>query len=181
MFSNRQKETLRTLAANSIREELGLTPTAIDTRDSIFKEKSGIFVTLQKNNNLRGCIGSLTAQQSIVEGIKSHAKHAAFSDNRFSPVQEEELADISIEISILTEPKPLKFTGSQNLIEQLQPGQDGVTLRQGRYSATFLPQVWQQLPEPEQFMNHLAMKAGLSVDGWRQEGVEIETYSVIKF
>jgi AmmeMemoRadiSam system protein A len=181
MFSNRQKETLRTLAANSIKEELGLKPTTIDTRDSIFREKSGVFVTLQKDNNLRGCIGSLTAQQSIVEGIKSHAKYAAFNDSRFSPVQEDELDDISIEISILTEPKPLKFTGSKNLLDLLQPDQDGVILRQGRYSATFLPQVWQQLPEPEQFMNHLAMKAGLPVDGWRQEGMEIETYSVIKF
>lgn len=181
MLSNRQQETLRQLARNQICQQLGLETQPIDTRDSEFQKKRGLFVTLTKNTQLRGCIGSLSPHESILEGVKQHALNAAFHDNRFNPVSAEELADLNIEISILTEPVPLQFTDGTQLLEKLQPYQDGVTLRHETHFSTFLPQVWEQLPDPEQFLNHLAVKAGLGMDGWRQPGVEVETYTVIKF
>ena len=181
MFTSKQQATLHAYARNCINAKLDLPPTPVDLRDSLFQKKSGLFVTLTLNGQLRGCIGSLAAFETITDGIKHHAVNAAFHDNRFSPVTAEELDDIKIEISVLTEPVPLHFTDSQNLLEKLQPGDDGVTLRHGIKFATFLPQVWQQLPEPEQFLNHLAIKAGLAIDGWRHKDVLIEIYSVIKF
>jgi AmmeMemoRadiSam system protein A len=176
-----QKQTLRKLARNTIEKHLGLDTRPIDTDDPLFQQKSGVFVTLQKNQQLRGCIGSLSAHQSILDGVQDHAVNAAFNDNRFAQVTPEELADISIEISILTEPQPLQFTDASDLLKKLQPGKDGVILKYGYQSSTFLPQVWEQLPDPEQFLSHLAIKAGLPADWWQKEDIQIETYQVIKF
>ncbi len=181
MLSDKQKETLKSLARNTIGQELGLATSTLDLKDPVFHQKSGLFVTLTKAGELRGCIGSLVAHESIAKGVEHHALNASFHDHRFSPVNAEELDKISIEISILTEPVPLHFTDSKHLMEQLRPGKDGVILRTNGHSATFLPQVWEQLPDPEQFLNNLALKAGLAADGWQQKGVKIEIYSVLKF
>lgn len=181
MLSDKQKETLKSLARNSIGQELGLATSPLDLTDPIFQQKSGLFVTLTKGGELRGCIGSLIAHESIAKGVEHHARSASFHDHRFSPVSAEELAEISIEISILSKPEPLHFTDAAHLLKQLRPGKDGVILSLNGHSATFLPQVWEQLPDPEHFLNNLALKAGLTADGWRQNGVRIEIYSVIKF
>lgn len=149
--------------------------------DPAFQERRGVFVTLKKNGQLRGCIGSLVGSEPIVDAIRHQTKNAALYDNRFNQVEVSELGDIKIEISILTAPAPLAFNDPDDLLGKLRPHIDGVILGLGRFQATFLPQVWDQLPNPEDFLGHLAMKAGLLHNGWRNDGVEIATYQVQHF
>jgi AmmeMemoRadiSam system protein A len=145
------------------------------------KEKCGTFVTLTKNKDLRGCIGNLTAVASIVENVKQNALNSAFNDHRFSPLTEIELDEIDIEISILTKPEPLNHKDKNDLLETLRPHIDGVILKKGIYSATFLPQVWEQLPDKEDFLRHLSQKAGLPGNAWSDPDVEVLTYQVQYF
>jgi len=147
----------------------------------VFASKRGVFVTLHKKGQLRGCIGTLAGRKSIVDGIKDNALNAAFHDHRFEPLTVEELDDLEVEISILTEPALLEYQGEEELLASLRPGKDGVIIRQGGASATFLPQVWKQLPEPENFLNHLCLKAGLPADEWRRDKLKVETYQVQYF
>ena len=139
------------------------------------KEKRGVFVTLTKNRHLRGCIGYLEPIKPIAEAVVENAVNAAFRDTRFPPVRLNELKDIKIEISILTVPKPVASH------EKIRPGKDGVILRQGFAEATFLPQVWQQLPDKERFLSELSMKAGLHPDAWLDSKTKFETYQVEEF
>ncbi|MEJ2039209.1 MAG: AmmeMemoRadiSam system protein A [Desulfosarcinaceae bacterium] len=141
----------------------------------------GIFVTLKTGGELRGCIGSLSASEPLVDGVVSHALNAAFNDPRFGPLRDEELERVSIEISVLTEPQPLAYTDADDLVARLRPHVDGVTLRKGYACATFLPQVWEQLEAPEAFLRHLCLKAGLNGDAWRNTRLEVETYQVQSF
>ena len=114
--------------------------------DPAFKEKRGVFVTLNRRGRLRGCIGSLAAVETIREGVRRNALNAAFSDPRFPPLSEEELDDLEIEVSLLTEATPLEFSDSHDLLAKLRPGIDGVIIRDGIHTATFLPQVWSNYP-----------------------------------
>ena len=141
----------------------------------------GTFVTLKLENQLRGCIGSLTGSESLVDGIKSHAVNAAFHDPRFPPLNAAELDKVIIEVSVLTEPQPLAYDDADDLIAKLRPHVDGVTLRKGFARATFLPQVWEQLSRPEDFLSHLCMKAGLDSHAWRNAHPEVEVYQVQHF
>ncbi len=145
------------------------------------KVKSGTFVTLTINKQLRGCIGSLSAVDSVVDGIKRNALNAAFNDHRFAQLSEDELDKISIEISVLTEPRSLNYSDARDLKDKLRPGVDGVILKKGSASSTFLPQVWTQLPEVEDFLSHLCQKAGLVSNLWLIEHLEISTYQVQHF
>jgi len=147
----------------------------------VFQEKRGVFVTLHEKGQLRGCIGSLSGYRSIVDGVRENSINAAFNDYRFGPVTDDELAILEIEVSILTEPRTLEYEGADQLLARLRPGVDGVIIRQGGASATFLPQVWEQLPEPADFLNHLCRKAGLSPQEWRRGGLEVQTYQVQYF
>lgn len=149
--------------------------------DPVFEVKRGVFVTLTIGGALRGCIGSLAAYESVRQGVERHALNAAFHDHRFSPLTVSELAEVDIEISVLTEPKPLEFSNADELSARLRPGIDGVILRRGAATATFLPQVWEQLPQVDEFMSHLCLKAGLSPEAWRQPGCSIEIYQVTHF
>lgn len=149
--------------------------------DPAFSAPRGTFVTLTKNHQLRGCIGNLSADKPIREGIRENALHAAFDDPRFPPLSKDEFKNIVIEISLLTEPQKLEFTDGTDLLAKLRPGVDGVILRKGPYSATFLPQVWDQLPDKAAFLSHLCAKAGLSSDEWRRPGLEVSTYQVQYF
>lgn len=146
-----------------------------------FTSRRGVFVTLTTAGKLRGCIGAITATDTIADGIRTHAINAAFNDHRFQPLQEKELAAIKIEISILTEATPLKFNNPEELLTILKPQVDGVILQVDRARATFLPQVWQQLPGPEDFLANLALKAGLNAQGWRDPRSIILTYQVQHF
>jgi len=147
----------------------------------VFARKRGVFVTLHKKGQLRGCIGTLVGRESIADGIRDNALNAAFHDYRFKPLTVEEIDDLEVEISILTEPVLLEYKGEEELKTVLRPGIDGVIIRQGGASATFLPQVWKQLPEVENFLNHLCLKAGLPADEWRRENIKVGTYQVQHF
>jgi AmmeMemoRadiSam system protein A len=138
-------------------------------------------VTLTINQQLRGCIGNLDSTDSIVDGIERNAINAAFHDPRFSPLKADELDLIDIEVSILTEPRLLEYRDSKELISKLRVNVDGVILRKGSASATFLPQVWEQLPQPEKFLSQLCMKAGLSANTWKKGHLDILTYQVQYF
>lgn len=141
----------------------------------------GTFVTLKRNGRLRGCIGNLSDSMPILEGIQLNAIQAAFHDPRFPPLKPKELAELEIEISILSRPKPLEYQSSADLISKLRVNVDGVILSKGFAGATFLPQVWQELPDPEQFLSHLCRKAGLPFDAWRKTPLKVMTYQVRHF
>ena len=142
------------------------------------KNSNGTFVTIKKQGKLRGCIGNLEPSGTILESVRRNALSAAFNDYRFSPLQVDELAEITIDISILTLPARLSYQNGNDLIDKLQPGIDGVILQSGKARATFLPQVWEQLPDPVQFLEHLCIKAGLSRTAWREHHPDIWIYQV---
>ncbi|GAB6905672.1 TIGR00296 family protein [Desulfosarcina cetonica] len=149
--------------------------------DEALKARSGTFVTLTLDDQLRGCIGSLSAKQTIAAGVRDNALNAAFHDPRFAPLSKTEMNRVHIEVSVLTDPLPLEYQGGDDLLAKLRPGIDGVIIRKGYASATFLPQVWDQLPQADQFLSHLCLKAGLSVDEWRKGTLTVEIYQVQYF
>lgn len=144
------------------------------------KEPGACFVTLTQNDNLRGCIGSLEAHRPLLDDIKANAYAAAFRDTRFSPLTLDELDLTKIEISLLSSMQPMAFSNEVDALEQLRPGIDGVVFEYGRYRSTFLPQVWEQLPEPAVFMGQLKHKAGLPADFWAPD-VRLLHYTVHKW
>ena len=148
---------------------------------AIFHERRGTFVTLTEDGNLRGCIGHIIPQESIIEGVRVNAINAAFRDPRFRPLSPKEWDKVKIEVSILTDPKPLEYKDAKDLLEKLRPGIDGVIIKKGFHQATFLPQVWEQLPRKEDFLTHLCLKAGLGPDAWKRGDLEVSTYQVQAF
>jgi AmmeMemoRadiSam system protein A len=138
-------------------------------------EHRATFVTLHKHHQLRGCIGMLEAVRPLAEDIAENAFLAAFKDPRFPPLTDDEFGELEIHLSILTPAEPVAFTSEQDLITQLQPGIDGLILEAGHRRSTFLPSVWEQLPEPEQFLWHLKQKAGLAPDYW-SDNIRIYRY-----
>jgi AmmeMemoRadiSam system protein B/AmmeMemoRadiSam system protein A len=150
-------------------------------QESCFASRCGTFVTLKIADQLRGCIGNLTASDPLQEGVRRNAIHAAFHDPRFPPLAPEELNRVQIEVSVLTEPQGLSYTDASDLIRKLRPHVDGVIIRKGAASATFLPQVWDQLPSPEDFLSHLCRKAGLPSYEWQNASLEVLTYQVQYF
>lgn len=124
------------------------------------------FVTLTRHGTLRGCIGSLQAWRLLTEDVRANALAAAFHDPRFGPVTLEEWPAIRLELSILTPASALHIQTETELIAQLRPGIDGVIVESGPHRATFLPQVWAQLPDPHAFLAQLKMKAGLAAEAW---------------
>ena len=139
------------------------------------------FVTLTIAGELRGCIGSLQAFRPLVDDVRAHAVDAALNDFRFPPVGREEVPLLEIEISHLSAPQPLEYAVPAELPSLLKPNLDGVVLRDGPRSATFLPQVWEQLPDPQEFLAHLCMKMGASSDLWRKKKLQVSIYSVDEF
>jgi AmmeMemoRadiSam system protein A len=146
-----------------------------------FQERRGTFVTLTINGALRGCIGHIIPQESLMEGVRVNAMNAAFRDPRFRPLSQNEFDKIKVEVSILTEPKPLAYTDANDLLSKLRPGTDGLIIRKGYHQATFLPQVWEQLPNKKDFLTHLCFKAGLAGDAWTYDKLEVHTYQVQAF
>ena len=148
---------------------------------NVLKQKRGIFVTLHKKGELRGCIGNIEPVKTLENGIRENAIYAAFKDSRFTPLTRDELSRIDIEISILTLPEKVIYKDIQDLISNLIPGVDGVIMGKGHHRATFLPQVWDQLPEPEAFLTHLCTKAGLPAREWEKGELLLHTYQVFSF
>lgn len=155
---------------------------AVDTSPNVpsarLRDRRGCFVTLTRNGALRGCIGNVLPRDPLHLMIVTNARSAALHDPRFSPVTASELDELTVEVSILTDPAPLAYSGPDDLLQRLVPHRDGVFLRIGSRAATFLPQVWEKLPDPQQFLNRLAEKAGCAADAWRAPDVEILTYTV---
>jgi AmmeMemoRadiSam system protein A len=180
-----EKQTLLRLAREALEcavysrklprlEQSGLTPALLAMGAS--------FVTLTKRGDLRGCLGALEPYQPLADDVREHAIAAALQDFRFPPVQETELAEICIEVSRLTPPRALEYTAPEELPTLLHPGVDGVTLNDGPWRrATFLPQVWEKLPDPGAFLDHLCEKMGLPADTWRVRHLEVRIYQVEEF
>ncbi len=140
------------------------------------------FVTLtRQDGSLRGCIGALEAYQPLAEDVREHALAAALEDYRFEPVRPAELPRLRIEISRLTPTAPLIYDGPDDLVRKLRPGIDGVVLSDGVRRATFLPQVWQKLPDPVQFLGNLCNKMGASASLWRIQPLTVLVYQVEEF
>jgi AmmeMemoRadiSam system protein A len=135
------------------------------------------FVTLELEGTLRGCMGGLEPTRPLVRDVAEHAFAAAFRDPRFPPLAEAERARVDLKLSILSPLEALSFASEQDLLSQLRPGVDGVLLEAGRQRGTFLPAVWEQLPDPREFLRHLKRKAGLGPDFWSAD-VAVHRYTV---
>ena len=144
-------------------------------------EQGASFVTLTVRGQLRGCIGALEAYQPLVDDVREHAIAAALEDPRFPPVSERELNGINIEVSRLTRPLPLEYSDAQDLLLKLRPNVDGVILKDGFRRATFLPQVWEKLPDRAEFLNNLCYKMGARNDLWRVKHIDVLIYQVEEF
>ncbi|MFH1510618.1 MAG: AmmeMemoRadiSam system protein B [Candidatus Woesearchaeota archaeon] len=180
-LNTEEKEYLLSLARETLNTYIknGKKPEVDETRitDNLRKEQ-GCFVTLEKDGMLRGCIGHIIPQEELWRCVVDNTINAAAHDSRFKPVQESEQKDIEIEISALTVPEELKYDSAQDLQNRLVPLKDGVVLRTGLRSATYLPQVWEDLPK-EEFLSSLCQKAGASRECWRT--AEIYTYQAQVF
>ena len=180
MHTETEKQLLLKLASDSI--EYGLQnhkimPTNINEFPENLRGQGASFVTLQINKQLRGCIGSLQTYQPLIKDLVHNAYAAAFSDPRFPPLTQEEFSNIDIHISILSKPEPMQFTSEQNLISQLRPEIDGLILSDNGHRGTFLPSVWESLPEPKLFLSHLKLKAGLPQNYW-SDTLTVQRYTV---
>ena len=179
-------DVLLKLARKTIADKLGInTEESIELKsslsDDIFASRRGTFVTLKINDRLRGCIGNLEPDKTIIEGVKDNAVNAAFHDPRFPALSKQELAKVDIEVSLLTKPRELKYKDADDLLNKLRVNIDGVIIRKGFRSSTFLPQVWEQLPDKKMFLEHLCMKAGLPENAWKEPGLKVMTYQVQYF
>ncbi len=183
-LSDGEKQTLLHLAREAL--ECGVRRKLIPPLDKsllsvALRENGASFVTLTVNGNLRGCIGTLEAYQSLAEDVREHAVAAALEDPRFSPVTESELSRIQLEISRLTAPILLGYSSSEDMLRKLRPHVDGVIVTDGRRRATFLPQVWEKLPDPVEFLDALCSKMGARHNLWRDTKLQVYVYQVEEF
>jgi AmmeMemoRadiSam system protein B/AmmeMemoRadiSam system protein A len=179
-FTEESKTLLLKMARNSLTAAINNHPLPHPgDLSELFSDHRGCFVTLTKANQLRGCIGYIEPVKPLYQAIIENARNAGLYDHRFSPVRADEIESLSIEISVLTKPVPLLFKTPDELLKLLRPGIDGVILTSGSYQSTFLPQVWEQLPDKIQFLEHLSIKGGMPKDGWKSSTVKI--YSVEHF
>jgi AmmeMemoRadiSam system protein A len=183
-LTNNDRTFLLTLARESIENYIHDKPLPEFSKSElskILREDGASFVTLTYNGYLRGCVGALEPYQSLAEDVREHAIAAAFQDYRFPPLQASEVGEIKIEISYLTKPEILKYNNPNELLEILRPNIDGVVIRDGARRATFLPQVWEKIPDPEEFLEQLCTKMGSAADLWRRKKLEVLTYQVEEF
>ena len=156
-------------------------PLDLKTLPPRLRQAGASFVTLTRLGELRGCIGALEPYLPLAEDVREHAMAAALNDYRFPPVQPAELPEIRIEVSRLTSPQDLEYTGAQDLLARLRPHVDGVILSDSFHRATFLPQVWEKIPDPEMFLDHLCQKMGAAPDLWRYRKLKVQVYQVEEF
>lgn len=179
MLEADQSRILLRLARSAIAREFGLASHELP-RTGWLETPGATFVTLTLHGLLRGCIGSLEAYRPLIDDVRHNAVAAAFRDPRFPPLSQPEFAEVRIEVSLLSPARPLQYTDEQDALSRLQPGKSGVILEFGHHRATFLPQVWTQLPDPSLFMAHLKNKAGLPADFWSDE-IRLSEYTVEKW
>jgi hypothetical protein len=172
-------EALLKVARDAIARHLGEPGVSHDIRHWM-QEPGACFVTLTQQGELRGCIGSLEAHRSLMQDVRANAIAAATHDPRFMPLSVHELARTRIEVSLLSETEPIEFKSEQHALSLLRPGIDGIVLEYGHARGTFLPQVWESLPEPADFMAHLKRKAGLPTSFWHED-IRLSRYTVTKW
>lgn len=172
-------DVLLPLARTAIAREFGKNHRAVEDA-AWLRERGACFITLTCEKKLRGCIGTLSAHRTLLEDVQANAVAAAFRDPRFKPLTADEFDVVAVEISVLSELAPMTFADERDALAQLRTGIDGLVFQYGHHSSTFLPQVWENLREPGEFMGHLKYKAGLPPDFWHQE-VKLSRYIVSKW
>ncbi len=171
--------TLLQLARNAIAAKFGQAAnTTVDLPE--LHKTAATFVTLTQRSALRGCMGTLEAWRPLLLDVQENACNAAFRDPRFKPLREDELANTRVEVSLLTPAETMSFSSEADALAQLRPDIDGIIFTAGRHRSTFLPQVWEQLPEPAIFIAHLKQKAGIPAEYWGPD-VQLERYAVKKW
>ncbi len=169
MLHSTDRETLGAVARESIRQGLrtgrAFAPEPDGYSGTLLMPRAS-FVTLHRNEQLRGCIGSLEARRSLVTDVAANAFAAAFRDPRFTPLRAGEWDGLTLHISVLSAPEPVAFDSETDLLSGLRSGIDGLILQEGDLRGTFLPSVWTSLPEPAEFLSHLKQKAGLPPNYW---------------
>ncbi len=184
LLSEADKRQLLALARQALEAAVNrqpLPPVDETTLSAVVMRLGCCFVTLTRQGNLRGCIGALRPAEPLFDDVRHHAVEAALEDYRFSPVTPAEAPHLEIEISVLSEPQLLAYDKPEDLLRLLRPEVDGVVLREGLHRATFLPQVWEHLPDPRQFLGALCEKMGVPSDTWRHTKMGVQTYQVEKF
>ena len=185
IMNKKNKEYLLRIARRAIEkyfQDEGVFQIEEDELPESLKEKKGVFVTLWKDNKLRGCIGNLESQKPIYQSVIDNSLASALLDSRFTVLKKDELNDIKIEISILSELKKIpNFTDYNSFLKYLNKYKPGLLIKKGTYQATFLPQVWEDLNSAELFISHLCEKAGLQKDEWKKMDLEIYQYSAEVF
>lgn len=177
----RRGATLLRLARASLEEKLR---GAVEDRgsgevrsdESWLDEPAATFVTLRREGELRGCIGSVEIVRPLLEDVRRNAVAAALRDPRFPPLSAAELEDVDLEVTLLSAPQPISFTSEKDALDQLRPGEDGLLMQWQHHRATYLPQVWEMLPDPSAFLASLKRKAGLAPDFWHPE-IDLRRYT----
>lgn len=179
-FTNEHKKLLLDIATNSIQAGLDSgSPLKVNMEDykGILSEKRGVFVTLEINQQLRGCIGNIEPIHQLIYGVAINAFNAAFNDPRFKKLTAKEFKQCEISISVLTPKQEIAFTNDTTLLENLIPGKDGLIIKQSNKSATFLPAVWEKIQSPNNFLNQLKLKAGIDTDHTPDQAWKYQTTS----
>ncbi|MDA8383491.1 MAG: AmmeMemoRadiSam system protein A [Betaproteobacteria bacterium] len=171
---------LLAMARSAIADAFGLGAADAQPVPAWAAEDGATFVTLTQGGNLRGCVGSLSAYRAIARDVRSNAVAAAFHDARFAPLGRHEIESTRIEVSLLSAITALPAGSEEDAKQALRPGSDGVVFQWRAYRSTFLPQVWEQLPEPAPFLQQLKRKAGLPADFWAPD-VVLSRYSVVQW
>lgn len=161
-------------------EHGGPLPVRLEELPASLAEFAATFTTLRRGGELRGCCGTLEARQALAADVAHSAYQAAFRDPRFAPLLRDEFQGIDLEVSVLTPMETLQVAGESDLLEQLQPGVDGLVIVEGHRRATFLPKVWESLPEPQRFLEQLKLKCGLPQDYWSSR-LEFKRYRTMTF
>lgn len=181
MWPTNAGQVLLPIARATIDQRLGGNSAALNTAlPAWVNQKGASFVTLTQSGQLRGCIGTLEPYRSLLEDVKENAVSAATRDPRFQRMHHDELAYTDIELSVLSPLEAMAFNSEKNALAQLRPGVDGIIFEWHGRRSTFLPQVWEQLPNPAEFMGHLKMKAGLPSNFWAED-VNLARYTVSKW
>ncbi len=179
MFDTSREQTLLHVARTAIAKELGFLSDNLP-RPAWMEEPGATFVTLTLHGRLRGCIGSLEASQPLIDDVSQNAVAAAFQDPRFAPLSLDEFAEVIIDVALLSKPEPIRFTSEQDVLAQLNPGVDGVTLEYDSKRASFLPHAWADSPDPKVFLALLKEQVGLADDFW-SDAIKLSRFTVRKW
>jgi len=182
-LTDQDRRVLLKLARSTVAAKLAADSPAANSAAAspALAEKRGCFVTLHKKGMLRGCIGTIEPVESLLANVEENALNAAFRDPRFPPLKRDELPLVTFEVSVLSVPQVLDYDDAVDLLSKLKPGIHGVILERGWQRATFLPQVWQQLPDKKAFLENLCQKAGMARSAWKQGDLTVKIYQAEYF